>query len=153
MLGIVAGVLVTLVLWTRFAFAPAVIVLEQTGVAAGIARSWRLTSGTPFWRVLGIRLLTSILAGVAREVLTVPIGLVSALAVLATGNDHYLAVWQAAVAGVAGLITGTVTSPLTSGVDAVLYVDERIRREGLDIHLIRAAQGTAPPPWPVAAWV
>ena len=62
-----------------------------------------------------------------------------------------LYVWQAVVAGVTGLITGALTTPFTAGVDALLYVDQRIRREGFDVQLIAAAQADATRQWPGAA--
>ena len=46
------------------------------------------------------------------------------------------------------LLTGAQTTPFSAGVDALLYVDGRMRREGLDIQLIQSAQGAAAPPWP-----
>ena len=59
-LAAIASVPLYLFLWTRLAFVTAVIVLEERGVFSAFARSWRLTSGMPFWRILGIRLLTSL---------------------------------------------------------------------------------------------
>ena len=55
------------------------------------------------------------------------------------------------IAGVSGLITGALTTPFTAGVDALLYVDQRIRREGFDVQLIAAAQADAARQWPGAA--
>ncbi len=149
--AVLAALVLALFLWTRFAFPTAVIVLERVGVIAGIRRSWALTSGQGFWRILGIRILTAVIVSVASSVLTVPISLIGFGGVLATGNESYLFAWQAVITGLTGLITGTITTPLTAGVDAVLYVDQRIRREGLDVALIQAAQGAASPPWPSAA--
>ena len=48
--------------------------------------------------------------------------------------------WQAILTGVASLVAGALTTPFTAGVDALLTVDQRIRREGLDVQLIQAAQ-------------
>ncbi|QIM21535.1 hypothetical protein G7075_10995 [Phycicoccus sp. HDW14] len=56
---------------------------------------------------------------------------------------------QTVSTGIAGLITGALTTPFSAGVDALLYVDARIRSEGLDVRLIQATQGAAPPPWPL----
>ena len=47
-----------------------IIVLEERGVFSAFARSWRLTSGMPFWRILGIRLLTSLLVGIAAKTIS-----------------------------------------------------------------------------------
>jgi hypothetical protein len=146
-LTILAAIAALLFLWTRFGFATAAIVLERLGVMAGIRRSWALTSGTPFWRVLGIRLLTAIIVGFASNVLTFPISMLSALAVIGTGNQSAILVWQTVIAGLSGVITGAITTPFTAGVDALLYIDQRIRREALDVALIQAAQSSGRVPW------
>ncbi len=146
---LLAAVVASLFLWTRFSFVSASIVLERIGVIAGIGRSWRLTSGTPFWRVLGIRFLTTILVAVLGQILAFPISLIGSLALLGTGNETHVFLFQAVIAGLTGLITGTITTPFSAGVDAVLYVDQRIRREGLDVQLISAAQAGGTP-WPAA---
>lgn len=43
------------------------------------------------------------------------------------------------VSGIGAVITATITYPLSAGVMALLYVDQRIRREALDLDLARAA--------------
>ena len=146
-LTILAAIAALLFLWTRFGFATAAIVLERLGVVAGIRRSWALTSGAPFWRVLGIRLLTTIIVLFARNVLTLPISMLGALAVIGTGNENAIFVWQTVVAGLSGVITGAITTPFTAGVDSLLYIDQRIRREALDVALIQAAQSAGRVPW------
>ena len=59
-----------------------------------------------------------------------------------------LLVAQTLVSGLTALLTGALTTPFSAGVDALLYVDGRMRREGLDIQLIQSALGAAAPPWP-----
>ena len=59
--------------------------------------------------------------------------------------------WQAIISGLASLISGAITTPFTAGVDALMAIDQRIRREGLDVQLIHAAQRGGPAPWPSAA--
>jgi hypothetical protein len=151
LLGVAVVVPLYLWLWTRLAFVTAVIVLEGRGVGAAFARSWRLTSGSPFWRILGIRLLTAFLVGVAAQFVTVPIAVLGLVAVLAAGGEDQLFMWQAVLGGIATLISGVITTPFSAGVDALMVVDQRIRREGLDVQLIHAAQQGGPTPWPSAA--
>ena len=119
-------------------------------------RSWRLVAEpirSAFWRLFGIRLLTSIIVGVAASVIAFPISFVVGFVLAAIAGDGGTAgdlfATQALASGIAGLVTGALTTPFTAGVDALLYVDTRIRREGLDVQLVQTAQGAAPPPWPL----
>ncbi|TPG19153.1 hypothetical protein [Pedococcus bigeumensis] len=145
------AIALALFLSTRLAFVGVAVVLEKASVGQGIARSWRLTSGSQFWRVLGIRILTGIIVGIAAQILTVPLSIIGTFGVIGTGDPSDMFVWQSVIAGVTGLITGALTTPFTAGVDALLYVDQRIRREGFDVQLITAAQDDATRQWPGAA--
>ena len=129
-LAVLLAIVVYLWLWTRLAFVTAVIVLEGRGVAAAFARSWRLTSGRPFWRILGIRFLTAAVVGVAANVITLPITLIGIVAVIALGGEDRLFMWQAILTGLATLVSGAITTPFSAGIDALMTVDQRIRREG-----------------------
>ncbi len=153
-LVVVAAVVALLAAWylsTRLAFVTAAVVLERLGIAGGIRRSWALTGGREFWRVLGIRLLTSVIVGVAAQIIAVPLGVVGVVALVATDDPSKIYVWQAVIAGLSGLVSGALTTPFTAGVDSLLYVDQRIRREGFDVQLITAAQVDAARSWPGAA--
>lgn len=70
-LGLVA---LLVYLWTVLSFAPPLIVLERLGVFPSIARSVRLVRGD-FWRVFGIRLLATIVAGVVAFAVSIPFSL------------------------------------------------------------------------------
>ena len=70
---------------------------------------------------------------------------------MAAGQEQDLFMWQAVLAGLATLISGAITTPFSAGVDALMTIDQRIRREGLDVQLIHAAQQGGPAPWPSAA--
>lgn len=149
---VIASILALLILAflaTRLALVTPPIVLERLGVLAALRRSWALTR-RGFWRIFGIRLLTGLIVGIIAQVLTMPITLIGVIGVVATGNEAHLLTFQALLAGLAGLISATLTTPFTAGVDALLYVDQRIRLEALDVQLISASQSAAPPPWPRA---
>lgn len=156
-----------LYLWTRWAFTVPAIVLERYGPLTGFGRSWQLTAGRGFWRVLGIRLLTSLVVSAAAYVIVLPISVIVAGVLAAGGLDVRQAAWLGiAVNAFAVLVSGALTTPFTSGVDAMLYVDQRIRREGLDVTLIQATsagpdaagalrmtpQGASGPPPAGGAW-
>ena len=150
-LAVLLLVVAYLVRWTRTAFVTSVIVLEGRGAFNAFARSWRLTSGTPFWRILGIRLLTSIIVSTVAQVIVFPIALFGVLGIIALGGESQIFMWQAVLGGVSGVISAVITTPFSAGVDALLTVDQRIRREGLDVQLIHTAQHGGPAPWPSAA--
>lgn len=121
--------------------APAV-VLEGQGPASALGRSWRLVSNS-FWRVLGVLLLTAIIVFFTSLVLRVPFGLL-AIGVGAGSGSAGLAVGTPGigltiVAAVGGIITGTLTYPIAAGVTVLLYVDLRMRKEGLDLAMRTAA--------------
>ena len=44
-----------------------------------------------------------------------------------------------------GIVAGALTYPFAASVATLLYVDLRMRKEGLDIELMRAAGATPPP--------
>ena len=58
-------------LWAMLAFAPAIIVLERSGIFAAIERSFKLVKND-FWRVFGIRLLAVIVAQLIAGAVAIP---------------------------------------------------------------------------------
>lgn len=132
LLMIGAAVLAAFVI-VKLMLAPSVIMLEHTGVFASMARSWRLVKGH-FWRLLGIMLLTMIIVTVAMSVVSVPISMVGGL--IAGENITALLI----ISSSANLLSSLIGIPLVAGVMALLYIDVRMRKEGLDIELAQAAQ-------------
>ncbi len=135
-LGGLAG-LVVLSVWllVRTLLVPAVLVLENQPLWRGIARGWRLTRGS-FWRLFGITLLAGIIVVVVTSVVAVPGSLVVAL-VFPTASPTDLAplLVNAAVL----VIAQTLSTVFLAAVIALQYIDVRMRREGLDVALARAA--------------
>lgn len=121
-----------------FLLAPPVLVLERTGVFASLRRAGRL-SRQQFWRLLGIMVLTALVVGLVGQVISVPLGLLGVGgAALLSGTGGALAVVYSGY--LSQIIVGAVTTPFTSAVVALQYVDQRIRKEGLDVQLIAASQ-------------
>jgi membrane-anchored glycerophosphoryl diester phosphodiesterase (GDPDase) len=151
-LAVPALVAVACLLWVRLAFAAPVLLLERVGIGRALRRSWRLTVGS-WWRVFGILLLTAVIAVVAGGLLSTPFGLVGTVVAEALGGGspddgtafrNGLLVSQA-IANIGSVLASTVTAPFTAAVTALLYIDLRIRREGLDVALARAAAEPAAP--------
>lgn len=120
-------------LLTVLSFAPVAIVLERKSVTEAIRRSVALAR-RHFWRILGIRALASVVAVLIAGAVTVPFGIVSALA--SAGQESAVAAVLAAVIAAVGRAVGQIiTAPFTAGVTVLLYVDARIRSEAFDIVL------------------
>ncbi|TNC20433.1 hypothetical protein FHE66_01230 [Georgenia sp. 311] len=132
LLVVLMGVLVAF-LTVRLMFAPCVIMLEGTGVIASIGRSWRLSKGT-FWRLFGIMLLTVVLVGALVGILSVPFSMVGGL--FAFQDDILI---PFIVSSIGQLVGSAISIPVMAAVLALLYIDVRMRKEGLDVELARAA--------------
>jgi len=144
-LGGIASLVFEVLLAIRLSLALPAVVLERISPVSGIRRSWQLTHGS-FWRLLGILLLTAIIVGVAAEVLTIPFLVIGAL--LGGSGSIFSATASVSVAAivvgtVGSIVSATITRPVSAGVVVLLYVDMRMRREGLDLRLRDAAQHQA----------
>ncbi len=121
-----------------FQLAASALVLERIGVLASLRRATQLSRGQ-FWRLLGVQLLTVLVVGVVSQVLAVPLTLLGlAGPFLLPGTAGALVLVFAGY--LSQVVVGAVTTPFTSAVVALQYVDQRIRKEGLDVQLIAAAQ-------------
>ena len=90
--------------------------------------------------------LTAILTYVIAQVVSVPFGILSGLGGVGFGfepTDTSYSVLAVALTTLGSIVAGTITYPFTAAVTALLYVDQRMRREALDLELARAA--AAPP--------
>jgi Membrane domain of glycerophosphoryl diester phosphodiesterase len=145
-LGILAGIAAACVtLWfsIMFSLAVPVVVLEREGPVSALARSWRLVRRS-FWRVFGILLLAGIVVAVAGLVLQLPFTLLEAIAGGSGGVFGLTAsrsVLAVIIGGVGSIVAGAVTRPISAGVTVLLYLDMRMRKEGLDLALRSAATG------------
>ena len=112
------------------------LMLEDVGVFGAFARSWRL-SASQFWRLVGISLLTGLVASIAGSILGVPFSL--------AGQGIGLARPELAVVGLvigqalSTVVSATFTAPFSAAVSALLYLDQRIRKEAYDVDLMVAA--------------
>jgi hypothetical protein len=125
-------------------FVPVVIVVERLGVGAAVRRSYALVRGA-FWRTLGILLLTSILASIVSQWLSTPFVIAGALAMALLATYPTLAgVLYGASISLGSTVGLVLAVPFLAAVVALLYIDRRIRLEGLDVTLARSLEdGTA----------
>ncbi|TAM67502.1 MAG: hypothetical protein EPN48_12725 [Microbacteriaceae bacterium] len=156
--GIAAGVIVGIIaalglgvlgVWigTKVSLVPSVIVLERVPLRAAIARSWSLTHGY-FWRTFGVQALIAIILAAASQLASTAISIIFSLilvVVAPTGvsSDGGMAASIVLVAVsylvtfLIALVIGSITSIVQSAVGALIYVDLRMRKEGLDLTLQR----------------
>lgn len=141
----VAAFPVAIWLYVTFSLAGPSLMLETTtsatgevrpvGIIGSLRRSRQLVSGS-WWRVFGILLLVLLIVSIITNVIAVPFSLPWLFADGATGSLTFGAL---AVSALGGIVGATITAPFSAAATALLYVDRRIRREGLDIELARAA--------------
>ncbi|MFI7067242.1 hypothetical protein ACIBL3_40050 [Kribbella sp. NPDC050124] len=120
----------------------------RVGVWGSLKRSWQLVKGK-FWRVFGILLFGGLVVNIVSYALQFGVTtLVMTVGSWADGSESSSATIAAVVLGVAaGLataITLIATLAFMSAVQALIYLDLRVRREGLDLWMrpvLRPIQG------------
>lgn len=127
---------------TKLAFVPTVILLERLTIVGAVKRSWELTKGN-FWRTLGIQLLIGVIINVASQVISAPVGFIMGIAgaLVNPNSDETAYIWTIVItAGLGGILTavvGAVGLVMQSSAYSLIYIDIRMRREGLDLELLR----------------
>lgn len=137
LLGGLAVVVATAWVFVRLILVPPALVLEGRPLVGTLRRSWLLSRGS-FWRLLGIYLLAALIVGIVSQVLLFPIFLVTSLVAPDPTSTVYIVVSTLGT-GLAQVLTTVFLAALV----ALLYIDVRIRREGLDVSLARAAEQAA----------
>ncbi|MFF3091741.1 hypothetical protein ACFVRB_42910 [Streptomyces nojiriensis] len=134
-----------LLLWLgiKFTLASPALMLEKSTVFKAFARSSKLVKDT-WWRIFGITLLTIVIAFFISAMIVAPFQIISLIAFSggldAIEDGSGMTGWGVLIGPAIGLIIAqTIVMPFQSGVTVLLYVDQRIRREGLDLELARAA--------------
>ncbi|MEU6661093.1 hypothetical protein [Streptomyces sp. NPDC046821] len=143
-LGALVGAGLAIWLMIRFSLASPALMLEKQSILKSMRRSAKLVRGS-WWRVFGIQLLAGIIAGVVSSIIIIPFTVIAS-ALSGEGVSNLLdgsAVnpgWTfLIVTGIGSVIGSMITFPVTAGVTVLLYIDQRIRREALDLELGRAA--------------
>lgn len=146
-LGFLGLIVVTVWVSTKLSMAAPAIVLESHGLRAGVRRSFALTTGSAFWRILGITLLAGLIAGIAGAMLGAPFTVINFVIAGVAGPDTESdQMISSLVSHLSGLLTGAVTTPFAAAVTGLLYIDRRMRLEALDVVLLRESQTNPAPP-------
>jgi hypothetical protein len=134
-----AAVALSVYLYCRLALAPCAVILERAGIRTSLRRSSILVRGS-WWRVFGVLLMATVVAAVVGQVVQAPF-VVFGIAPTFFGGDALSngASRLLVITYIGAGIAQTVIAPFTAGVRALLYVDRRMRAEGLDVALTAAA--------------
>ncbi|WP_153451876.1 DUF7544 domain-containing protein [Streptomyces smaragdinus] len=135
----------------RLSMGPVAVVLEAASPVTALRRSAQLVRGS-WWRIFGIMLLGYLIASVASQVVQIPLQIILPLAGIGLGTS------DSAEAGLVvvlllmllvmavSMIASVFVNAFMQLVIGVLYVDRRIRTEGLAPALLEAAGVAAAPP-------
>ncbi|MFD7547231.1 hypothetical protein [Streptomyces sp. NPDC059816] len=149
-LGGLAALVVAIWMMIRLSLASPALMLEKQSLGKSMGRSLKLVQGA-WWRIFGITLLAGVLANILASIIAIPFTVIAAIVdgggasglLNTTGGSWTFLI----ISGVGAVVASTLTFPVTAGITVLLYIDQRIRREGLDLELARAAgvpdQGTA----------
>lgn len=124
--GMFACGLPALAVMTWFLVTAPVIGTERLGPVEAMRRSARLVSRR-FWPVMGLALLSGLVAYLFSQAL----GLLPSVLAIFIGTDGVGWVLLA----VGGIITSLITMPVVAAATVLIYLDLRVRTEGLDLEL------------------
>jgi hypothetical protein len=125
--------------WVRMrALAVPALMLEPVGIFGAIGRAVRLTR-RQFWRLLGILLLVTLAVGVAGALLRAPFGIAGQVLVVGASDTGYGLIVYLLLTAVGTVVSSAVLQPFTAAISALLYVDQRIRKEAYDVELLSRA--------------
>ncbi|MBV2354305.1 glycerophosphoryl diester phosphodiesterase membrane domain-containing protein [Streptomyces sp. J2-1] len=147
--GLIGAAVVAVWLQVRFSLASPALMLERQPIVKAMSRSTKLVRGS-WWRISAIQLLAAVIAGVVSSLVVFPFSLIAMTAgggmpgMLGAGQGQSFGWTYLIITGVGAVIGSTITLPLNAGVLVLLYIDQRIRREALDLDLARAADVPAP---------
>ncbi|MFE2287212.1 hypothetical protein ACFXDJ_23955 [Streptomyces sp. NPDC059443] len=127
---------VALGLGVLFALAPTAAAYEGLGPVASLRRSARLVRGA-WWRTFGITALAAAIAAGAAYAVQLPFAFAGALSLL-PAIDGGIA--HATLAALGGMVAQTLLLSFPQLAAGLVYVDRRIRREGLAAELTRESE-------------
>ena len=146
LLGLAGGAVLYFWLGTKLSLVPSAIVLERLSIRAAVRRSWTLTHGF-FWRTLGIELLVAVILNFATQIASVPLSFLSPLIVgIVDPNGQggpttiAITIGIGVLSLVLALVVGAIVAVVQAAATALIYIDLRIRTEGLDLELARVVE-------------
>jgi hypothetical protein len=144
LVGFGLGALGSIAVWVLTSMSVPALVIEGVGPLTAIRRSFSLTRGRRFWRILGILLLIMVMYTMGQQMV---VGVFSVLSfvfylviLLGTGGSQMvLAMIVLVVLSMIGVFVAMVVlTPFLAASTTTLYLDLRMRFEAYDIDLRRA---------------
>lgn len=134
-------------LWGVWAVVAPAMIVEGLGVRRAFGRSLELVRDV-FWRTWGLRSLGWVLTYVLGVFISLPFlvlaGVLGDLNPIDTANSPSSSAVFVVISAIGTLLSTALIAPVTSAVEVLLYLDLRMRREGLDIVLNLPAPPAAP---------
>ena len=137
--------MIPLYVWlsTKLYLTTSAIVIEKVGPIRGIGRSWALTRGR-FWPTFGVMALIGLIMGVVSSIASFPLQMLvsflpAVLMPLGQEGDPVasigLVVGTTLLGSALQLLMSAISTIVTATGGALMYVDARMRHEGLDLRL------------------
>lgn len=140
-LAVLAAIVLYAWLGTKLFVVPSAIILEHATITGGIRRSWQLTRGR-FWPTFGIIVLIGLIMNTASYVVGMPftfLGTALSTVFAPTGSPDAAAgigfVLAIAASQIVTLVISSVTVVVQATSSALVYIDARMRREGIDLRM------------------
>ncbi|MEU3275313.1 YciC family protein [Saccharomonospora sp. NPDC006951] len=132
-IGIVLLVIPGIWAYVVLSLATPALILERAAVGQAMRRSALLVQGA-WWRVFGVLIVALLATFVIGFVIQIPFGMLTSNPVGTVPSTGDLLLRE-----LGNAIAQTITVPFAAAVTALLYIDQRMRREGLDNELTKAA--------------
>jgi hypothetical protein len=125
--------------WVRLrALAVPVLMLEPVGVLGALGRSARLTR-QQFWRLFSILLLVGLIVAFAGGMLRLPFTIGGQVVLVGNTDSGYGLMMYLLLTAVGTIVSSALIQPFQAAVNALLYVDQRMRKEAYDVELLGRA--------------
>lgn len=140
---VLAGTVAFYWISTKLSLVTPAIVIENATIRGGIRRSWQLTRGR-FWPILGVIFVIGAIFSAVSYAVSIVVTLVTSMLgttfmPLGSSSDEASEVsFRLVLSGVSmvvPLVISSISAVVSTSATSLLYIDARIRKEGLDIDL------------------
>jgi hypothetical protein len=132
-IGFPAGLALMVWLYVLCVLAAPAVVMERQSVPGAFRRARQLLRGR-WWRVCGTLLLTLLITAFIGLIAQVPFFLLTRV-LFGSNPTGWTELMALALGTVGRILSWSLTGPFDAGVIALLYIDLRMRREGLDLEI------------------